>query len=91
MKRGDYVEYTDGNGDRNLGRVASVRGDIVFVCFHDGCTAAACDVDSLEVVEPTPETLERVHFGHHRFDDECPDYCEDICKAYCPDKGCDAA
>ncbi|WP_304598277.1 hypothetical protein [Adlercreutzia caecimuris] len=85
MKKGDYVLFDTGFGDCDLGRVASVSGNIAFVCFSTGCTASACTQEYLRVIEPS-ECEESISFGHHRFDDFCPDYDPDCCSAYCPDK-----
>lgn len=85
MKRGDYVKYDRGY-DYVHGRVASFKDSgAVFVCFSTGCTAAACNPDRLEVIEQD-EKIKNIKFGHHRFDKTCPDYDQEVCGAYCPDK-----
>ena len=86
FRKGDYVVFVSWNGDGEIGRVASVGEDNVFVCFTIGCTASACDPASLRVVEAEP-WMTRTAFGHHRFDTECPEYDPGCCSAYCPEKG----
>lgn len=59
---------------------------MVHVCFTNGCIARPRKPKWLRKVEPSP-WLEQVRFGHHRFDDDCPDYNFDRCAAYCTEKG----
>ncbi|MCI8451069.1 MAG: hypothetical protein HFJ74_00865 [Eggerthellaceae bacterium] len=86
LKHGDYILFSHPDGYDVLGRVACVQPGKVFVCFTDGCTAEACDPGDLRKVGRLV-LLQSVRLGHHRFDDECPDYDPDCCAAYCPDKG----
>lgn len=86
MKRGDYVDYNDGSGLPRIGRVAGIRNNNAFVCFHTGCTAAACDISRLTVIEPN-DAMKATPFGHHRFDADCPDYDREACGWCCTDKG----
>lgn len=86
MKPGDYVAFYDGTGLVQIGRVAEIRnGKTAFVCFTNGCTAAACAVEKLAVVEPN-EAMCATPFGFHRFDDRCPNYEASCCAAFCPGK-----
>ena len=88
---GDYVVYINA-GRHELGRVASygrIENDTIFVCFHKGCTASATKWKELR-----PATNEEISkairdglvFGHHRFEEYCPDYTPEACYMYCPDK-----
>ena len=79
---GDYVAYDPGWREPEIGRVTRARGDVVFVCYSDGCTAACTEASMLRPA--TDEEIAGVspHIGYHRFDQECPDY-DGSCCSYC--------
>lgn len=77
---GEYVVYEPGQGSTELGRVAKDLGtDTVFVCFHEGCTAAATPRQMLRHATDAEIATSDANFGFHRFDDECPEYDPDAC------------
>lgn len=86
-KYGDHVAYDDGGGTQvgRFVRCAYGDGGTAFVCFHEGCTAAAVPVGGLR-----PATDEEAagagRLGHHRFDDGCPEYDEEICHVTCMER-----
>lgn len=86
---GDYVVCKK-TGSYQLGRVASYSNfdrEKVFVCYHEGCTAAATKIADLRpatVTEQARAVQEGRIFGHHRFDVSCPDYTPERCYAFCP-------
>lgn len=86
---GDYV-ICRGNGKCQLGRVAGFDNydrEKVFVCCHEGCTAAAAKIANLRpatVTEQARAVQEGRLFGYHRFDVSCPDYTPERCYAFCP-------
>lgn len=86
---GDYVVYK-GTGSYQLGRVASYSNfdrENIFVCYHEGCTAAATKIADLRpatVAEQARAVQEGRSFGYHRFDVSCPDYTPEHCYTFCP-------
>lgn len=86
---GDYVVYK-GTGSYQLGRVASYSNfdrEKIFVCYHEGCTAAATKIADLRpatVTEQARAVQEGRIFGHHRFDVSCPEYTPERCCTFCP-------
>lgn len=86
---GDYVVYKK-TGSYQLGRVASYSNfnrENIFVCYHEGCTAAATKIADLRpatVTEQARAVQEGRIFGHHRFDVSCPDYTPERCYTFCP-------
>lgn len=80
---GDYVVYDPGYCEPEIGRYACENAaGSAYVCYHDGCTAACTEEDLLR-----PATDEEIagaseSIGHHRFDEECPDY-DDECCGHC--------
>ena len=86
---GDYVVY-EKTGSYRLGRVASYGNfdrENIFVCYHEGCTAAAAKIADLRpatVAEQARAVQEGRIFGHHRFDVSCPDYTPERCCTFCP-------
>lgn len=86
---GDYV-VCKGTGSYRLGRVASYSNfdrENIFVCYHEGCTAAAAKIADLRpatVTEQARAVQEGRLFGYHRFDVSCPDYTPERCYAFCP-------
>lgn len=86
FQSGDFVAFVPpGHIDVEIGRVASVRDETIFVCYEPGCIAAATRASSLLPIR-NDYMLEGTRFGHHRFDDWCDDLQEDCCEPYCPDK-----
>ena len=85
--KGEWVAYVPGDGRAEFGRVASVTDDgDPRICFTEGCTAATTPKDM--VLKAEPGTFDpNLRIGHHRFDDFCPDYDEECCAAFCPEKG----
>ena len=86
---GDYV-VCKGTGSYRLGRVASY-GDFdrenIFVCYREGCTAAAARIAGLRpatVTEQARAVQEGRLPGYHRFDVSCPDCTSERCCAFCP-------
>lgn len=86
---GGYV-VCKGTGPYRPGRVASY-GDFdrekVFVCFNEGCAAAAAKIADLRpatVTEQARAVREGRIFGHRRFDVSCPDCTPERCCAFCP-------
>lgn len=86
---GDYV-VCKGTGSYQLGRVASYSNfdrEKIFVCYHEGCTAAAAKIADLRpatVTEQARAVQEGKLFGYHRFDVSCPDYTPERCYTFCP-------
>lgn len=85
--KGDYVMYEKPYGQPELGRVtAQPNEDMVFVCYHEGCTAALTDAGMLR--KATKEEVRSFpgasRLGFHRFDRTCPKRSEECCD------GCDA-
>lgn len=86
---GDYVVYK-GTGSYQLGHVASYSNfdrENIFVCYHEGCTAAATKIADLRpatVTEQARAVQEGRLFGYHRFDVSCPDYTPERCCTFCP-------
>lgn len=86
---GDYV-VCKGTGSYQLGRVASYSNfdrENIFVCYHEGCTAAATKIADLRpatVTEQARAVQEGRLFGYHRFDVSCPDYTPERCYTFCP-------
>lgn len=86
---GDYV-VCGKTGSYRLGRVASYSSldrEKVFVCYHEGCTAAAAKIADLRpatAAEQARAVQEGRIFGHHRFDASCPDYTPERCYTFCP-------
>ena len=89
---GDYV-VCKGTGSYRLGRVASYSNfdrEIIFVCYHEVCTAAATKIADLRpatVAEQARAVQEGRLFGYHRFDASCPDYTPERCYTCCPQFG----
>lgn len=85
--KGEWVAYVPGDGRVEFGRVASVADNgNPRICFTEGCTAATTPKD--KVLKAEPGTFEpNPRIGYHRFDTHCPDYNEECCAAYCPEKG----
>ena len=80
FRKGDVVAYCPGYATECIGRVAGPANDLnTFVCYTSGCTAAKTPISAAMAAE--------MGIGHHRFDEECPDYSEGCCAAYCPEKG----
>ena len=85
MKYGDWVVY-EADGKREIGRVASVRGDKAFVCYSKGCTEASTPLSALRAYdrERDDDLVPDARIGYYRFWPSCPDMgeCEmaDICK-----------
>ena len=80
---GDYVEYQPGYlAEPELGRVTEDPGKhVVFVCYHDGCTAAASPRKFLTKVseEHARASKKFRKFGFNRFDAVCEKYDPDAC------------
>lgn len=89
VRLGDYVVYK-GTGSYQLGRVASYSNfdrENIFVCYHEGCTAAATKIADLRpatVTEQARAVQEGRLFGYHRFDVSCPNYTPERCCTFCP-------
>lgn len=75
MRYGDWVVY-ETEGKREIGRVASVRGDKAFVCYSHGCTAACTPMSLLRPYdrEKDEDLVPDARIGYYRFWDSCPDY-----------------
>lgn len=84
--KGDWVVFDPGYGDPEMGRVAADHGKTVFVCFGEGCTAAATDRSALRLATDTEISRAPKGIGYHRFSKGCPVYDPDVCGAYCPEK-----
>lgn len=63
---GEYIIYV--NGDRyELGRIASLRADGAFVCYHEGETAAKTPYDIMHKLI-NGYTISKTTLGGGRFD-----------------------
>ena len=71
---GDYVAYDPGYREPEIGRVTRARGDVVFVCYSDGCTAAATPRAYVRPATAAETARASERLGYHRFDDACPQY-----------------
>ena len=86
---GDYV-VCKGTGSYQLGRVASYSNfdrENIFVCYREGCTAAAAKIADLRpatVTEQARAVREGRLFGYHRFDVSRPDCTPERCYTFCP-------
>lgn len=69
---GDWVVYDPGYKDPEIGRVTEDKGDLVFVCYHTGCTAASTYKRSLRRATEAEILAAPGGIGHHRFDPWCP-------------------
>ena len=69
---GDYVMYDPGYMEPEIGRVAGYAGNGgVFVCYHEGCTAACTPSRYLRPATPEETEKARPGLGNHRFDARC--------------------
>lgn len=82
FKFGDWVVYDPGY-KKEIGRVAKVspNGKSVWVCYHEGCTAASTPVEYLSPYNPEVHTdlTPNDKIGFHRFDWNCPKYDPEAC------------
>lgn len=78
FKFGDWVMYDPGYVTQ-VGRVASVSGDNVYVCYHNGCTASNTPADLLRPATDAEVANASAGIGFHRFDEYCPKRMEDVC------------
>lgn len=81
FKFGDWVVYDPGY-KRELGRVLRVskNGEFAYVCYSEGCTAAATRISDLKPYDlRTCEFEVNLNIGYHRFDAQCPDYDPECC------------
>ena len=79
---GDYVVYETGYKSE-VGRVTEDCGDSVFVCYHDGCTAASTPKEYLRMATDAEIAKSSPNLGYHRFDGNCPEYVPGICFPQC--------
>lgn len=79
MRRGDWVVY-EAPGKREIGRVWVVGQESAAVCYSLGCTAARTPLGLLRPYDRDRDgdLVPDSRIGHHRFDDDCPDY-DDAC------------
>lgn len=90
MKECEVEHIADVSRSVRLGRVASYSNfdrENIFVCYHEGCTAAATKIADLRpatVTEQARAVQEGRLFGYHRFDVSCPDYTPERCYTFCP-------
>lgn len=82
---GEYVMYEPGYKEPELGRVTKDIGDHVFVCYHEGCTAASTPRSMLRPATDAEVSENIKRFGYRRFEGSCPSYNPDACA------GCEAA
>lgn len=65
---GEYIIYQ--NGDRyELGRIASLREDGAFVCYHEGETAAATPYSTMHKLT-NGYTIKETTIGGERFNEQ---------------------
>lgn len=85
---GDYVVYKCSYRPPEIGRVVREQPDTnaVFVCYHSGCTAALTPKDMLRPATDDEIASAPSDLGYHRFDDDCPQYREDVCYGYCGER-----
>ena len=78
---GQYVMYVPGYKEPEVGRMVSLTrdGKAAYVCYHEGCTAAATPLSMLRSATPEEIDAASPHLGYHRFDTHCPDYTPDVC------------
>lgn len=69
---GDWVVYDPGYKAPEIGRVTEDKVDLVFVCYHTGCTAAITDKRHLRRATEAEILAAPDGIGHHRFDPRCP-------------------
>lgn len=64
---GEYIIYR--NGEKyELGRIASLRNDGAFVCYHEGETAAKTPYDHMHKLT-NAYTIKKTTLGGGRFED----------------------
>lgn len=82
---GDYVARDTGYGFAEVGRVIGHSGldDDYFVCYHCGCTSSSTHASMLRPATEDEVRTAPKDLGHHRFDDHCPDFNENICFCSC--------
>lgn len=66
MKKGDFVVYLKYEGCVEIGRVAQVRNDGAFVCYHEGETAALTPFDKLAIIS-NDYVIRETGLGGERF------------------------
>lgn len=66
MKKGDFVVYLKYEGCAEIGRVAEVRKNGAFVCYHEGETAALTPFDNLAIIS-NDYTIKETSLGGERF------------------------
>lgn len=76
---GDFVVYEPFSGRSEIGRVTEDRGDTVFVCYHQGCTAASTPKEYLRFADYDEIEDAPIGIGYHRFDSTCPDRVDEYC------------
>ena len=70
FKEGEYIVYV--NGDKyELGRIASLREDGAFVCYHEGETAAKTPYDCMHKLV-NAYAIKETMLGGGRFEDGLP-------------------
>ena len=73
--KGDYVIYR--NGEKyEIGRIASIRHDGAFVCYHEGETASKTSYDRMHKLINAC-VIKRTTLGGGRFDEEQPERLSD--------------
>ena len=75
---GDWVVYDTGY-KMEIGRVTECRDDYAFVCYHQGCTAAATPLEHLRPAKRGEIENADKSIGFHRFDESCPEREESAC------------
>ena len=83
IRFGDWVVYDPGY-TQDIGRAVefSDDGEITWVCFSTGCTAASCASRYLRLATEDEIAKADKGIGFHRFDEFCPEY-DDACCAHC--------
>lgn len=77
---GDWVIYDPGYM-RAIGRVAGCREHCAFVCYTQGCTAAATRFEHLRPATDAEIAEAPDGIGYHRFDATCPSRDEECCES----------